>query len=118
MQNVKLYHFTSREAAVAILAKGFTIERDDGVWFTPHPQTAMGEESRVVLLEVEIDRTDDEMSEFRQPVVEEFFDDETEEWVPDPSTAYDWFKVPAAKCQQLISSIRVVQADERRDLMI
>ena len=115
---MKLYHFTSRETVAAILADGFTIEDDGGVWFSSDPKTTCGEESRQVLLEVEIDLTADAISNFKQSVVEDDLDDVTGEWVPDPSTAYDWFHTPAAICRQFISNIRVVPAEERRDLMI
>lgn len=55
-KNMKLYHFTSKDAALDILHSGFKPGPDgDGtVWFAEHPTIIWGNESSEVLLEIAV----------------------------------------------------------------
>jgi hypothetical protein len=124
----RLYHFTSADAAAAILRDGFIdgVDPDTappaepGVWLAPTPN-AWGERSRQVLLEVTLDLTGPELDEFaRNAVADEVWDDEVGDFVPDatdPPEPLFAFLVPVAVVNSR-GRVRLVPRDERRRLAL
>ena len=113
---MKLYHFTSHSAAVRILDEGLHDDRDGGIWLSPDPQTAMGENSRGMLLEVQIDLLKHQVRQFARGVREEVWDENHGKFVPS-EFSYEWFHIPAEIIRQF-GKVRQLSEDERRELML
>ena len=72
---IPLYHFTSNEAAKAIIASGFRDGEDGACWLSPSAMNPMGEQSRQSLLEVCLDIREGDLEKYRVDVVEEDVED-------------------------------------------
>lgn len=109
-----LYHFTSREGAASILARGFVGD----IWLTPIPHTAYGEQARSVWLDVTFDGPEEHLGQYRREVTEEEIDGVTDEPVPgDQVATFVWYEVPA-EVVNTQARVRTVEEEERHRLWL
>ena len=91
---MRLFHLTSKASAEKIIYGGFS---GDSCWLSSDVETVCGESGRSVLLEVRIDIPETELQSFERHVVDEVWNDEQGEFVPDPSARpYVWYEIPTS----------------------
>ena len=112
--SVRLFHFTSKANARAVLAHGF---KGTTCWLSPSIETVSGDSNRSALLAVQLDLTESELQAFEQTVVDDVWDEAAGEFVPATDTPpYDWYEIPT----QVITrgTVRLVSEEERARLML
>lgn len=110
---MKLYHFTSRDNASEVLANGF---KGESCWLSPAPDTVMGEDGRSVLILFEVDEPDEILAPYKREVTEEEIDDD--ENAVGPGRVFFWYEFPAGFFNSLASRARLIEGDERAELMM
>ena len=116
-KTIRLFQFTDRGTAQAILDGGFRDGEDGVVRFSRYCDS-MGESSRAALLEVQIAITEEELEAKGQPVDEnEVWDDSVGDFVPVSDRtevqSFVWYRIPAANVNAN-GAVRLISGHERK----